>query len=259
MNDERHKRDDFEGKSASEMLTEVGRLLLLLLLNMLKWLGRLLLRGLKLLLKLICKGLLWLIDATGRGIERLRAFWNDNDTQEKLRKLRAGIVAAGEQLWLWTVVAAKATGCGLVWLGRNTAKGSVWLAKKTVQGIIHLGPTLRAIGRGLKRAAFAIGRWLRRLWRGLYKWHLGRVRAWRQFRRNKGFKGLLIDLGNWLKGQLHDYIEEEPAPQNLLEAAPNDDDDDDLFKGLENVENPSKVQTFGHRIYQAMKRIVEDD
>lgn len=260
MDEERHTNDGFEGKSAGQMLAEVGRLLLLLLLNLLKWLGRLLLRGLKLLLKLVCKGLLWLIDATGRGIERLRAFWNDNDTQEKLRKLREGLVAASEQLWLWTVVAAKATWRGLVWLARNTAKGSVWLAKKTVQGIIHLGPTLKAIGRGLNRAARAVGRWLRRLWRCLRKRHLRRVRAWRRFRQNKGFKGLLIDLGNWLKGQLHDYIEEEPA-QNLLEANPNydeDEDEDNPFKGLENVENPSKVQTFGHRIYQAMKRIVED-
>ena len=90
------------------------------------------------------------------------------------------------------------------------------------------------------------------------KWHLGRVRACRHFRKNKGFKGLLIDLGNWLKGQLHDYIEEESPAQNLLEEAPNDDDDDDPFKALEDVENPSKMHTWGHRVYQAMKRIVED-
>lgn len=258
MDEERHMKDGYEGKSAGQMLAEVARLLLLLLLSMLKWLGRLMLRGLKLLLKLVCKGLLWLIDATGRGIERLQAFWNDNDTQEKLRKLREGTVAAGRQLWQWTVVAAKATWRGLVWMGRNTAKGAVWLAKKTVQGIIHLGPTLRAVGRGLKFAACAFAKWLQRLWCALRKWHLGRVRAWRHFRKNKGFKGLLIDLGNWLKGQLHDYIEEESPAQNLLEEAPNDDDDDDPFKALEDVENPSKMHTWGHRVYQAMKRIVED-
>ena len=130
MDEERHMKDGYEGKSAGQMLAEVARLLLLLLLSMLKWLGRLLLRGLKLLLKLVCKGLLWLIDATGRGIERLQAFWNDNDTQEKLRKLREGTVAAGRQLWQWTVVAAKATWRGLVWMGRNTAKGAVWLARR---------------------------------------------------------------------------------------------------------------------------------
>ena len=196
------------------------------------------LRGLKLLLKYICKGLLWLIDATGYAIERLQAFWNDNNTQEKLRKMKAGLIAAGEQLWAWTVAGSKAT-----W------RGLVWLAKKTVQGIIHLGPTLKAIGRGLKKAACAVGRWFQR--------------AWRRFRQNKGFKGLLIDLGNWLKGQIRDYIEEEPLqrrlPAETIDEAVDDDDADDPFRGLEDVENPSKVQTFGRRIYNAMKRIVEDD
>lgn len=253
MDDERHINDDFEGKSGSQMLAEVGRLILLLLLTLLKWLGRLLLRGLKLLLKYICKGLLWLIDATGYAIERLQAFWNDNNTQEKLRKMKAALVTAGEQLWSWTVAGSKAT-----W------RGLVWLANKTVQGIIHLGPTLKAVGRGLKQAVCAVGRWFRRLWRGLRKWHINRQRAYRRFRQNKGFRGLLIDLGNWLKGQIRDYIEEEPLQRRLPvetieEDVVDDDEADDPFRGLDNVENPSKVQTFGRRIYNAMKRIVEDD
>lgn len=253
-------QDDYEGKSAGRMLAEVGRLLLLLLGKLLKVLGRLVLRLLRLLLKLVCKGLLALIDGTRVAIERLQEFWNDNNTQEKLRKLRAWIVLAGQKLWEWTVVAARATWKGLLWTARNSAEGLVWLLRKTVQGIIHLGPTLKAAGRALKRAAQAVGRWLRRLWRGLRKWHAERRRAYRHFRQNKGFKGLLVDVGNWLRGQIRDYVEEEPLPQSLPAEVVDEteDDDDDPFRALDERAGNSKIHTMGKRLYDAMKRIVED-
>lgn len=267
MDEEQRSHNDFEGKSGSQMLAEVGRLLLLLLGKMLRALGRLILRALKYLLKLLCKGLLWLIDATGRGIERLQAFWKDNDTQEKLRKMRGALVCAGQQLWTWTKQAAAATWTGLLWTAQHVMRGTVWLCQKTVQGIIHLGPTLRAVGRGLKQAAKAVGRWFRSVWRAIRKGHVQRQRAYHRFRKNKGFKGLLIDIGNWLRGQIRDYVDEEPLQQlpasgtnTVVDDDENvaDDDDDDPFRNMSEQVQQSKVGSWGRSLYNAMKRVVED-
>lgn len=265
MTDENHKnphKDPFEDKSGGAMLAEVGRLLLVLLGRLLKLLLKYILRALKFILKWICKGLIALIDFIQFCAEKTRAFWNDNNTQEKIRKIRRWLKHAFIQLGIWIVVGAKATWKGLKWAARKTAQGTVWLVKHLVQAIIHLGPTLVKIGKGIKLGTIAFGRWLVRVGKGIRHWWQRRQLAYRNFRRNKGFKGLLIDLGNLLKKQINNYIEEEQAmdesnDDNYFEKV-DEEDEVELEPEAEDKQPRGKIRTFGKGIYDAMKKIVDD-
>lgn len=252
-------KDSFENKSGGEMLAEIGRLVLVLLGKLLKLFLKYILKAFKFILKWICKGLLALIDFIQFCATKTRAFWNNNNTQEKVRKIRLWFKHAFITLGIWIVIAAKASWKGLKWGFKKTVQGTVWLAKHIVQGIIHLGPTLVKIWRGIKKGIRAFGRWLVKLGRGIRLWWRNRQRAYRSFRRNKGFKGLLIDLGNLLKKQVNNYIEEEQAMD--------ESDDDNIFETTEEEDSEleqedevhrGKIHTFGKSIYDAMKKIVED-
>lgn len=253
----------YDDKSGVQMLAEIGRLLLVLLLRLLKLLWSLFKKGLKFLLKWICKGLLLLIDATQEGIERVQTFWHDNDTQAKVRKTKRWLRRAARQTFIGVRRGLVATGRGLLWLGRQTLRGLLWLLRGTVQAVTHIGPTLKAIGRGLRRGARAFWAWLVGVGRGFRLFFLRRKSAYRHFRQNKGFKGLLIDIGLWLKGRIDNYIEEERSDDEGLDADSEAMDDylsdETTFFDEDDSTHKSRVHTFGRSIYNAMKRIVEDD
>lgn len=241
------------------MLAEIGRLVLVLLGTMLKLFLKYILKAFKFILKWICKGLLALIDFIQFCATKTRAFWNNNNTQEKIHKIRLWFKHAFKTLGLWIVIAANASWKGLKWGCKKTLQGTVWLVKHIVQGIIHLGPTLVKFWRGIKKGFRAFGRWLVKVGRGIRLWWRNRQRAYHSFRRNKGFKGLLIDLGNLLKKQVNNYIEEEQAldesdDDNIFETA----EEEDSEMEQEDEVQRGKIHTFGKSIYDAMKKIVED-
>ena len=251
-------QDNYEGQSWQRMLAEIGRLLLLLLVKIGKMLLRFLLKGLKWILKWICKGLLAVIDFTELSIQRARAFWNDNNTQEKIRKIRLSLQTGLSRTGHYCVVGIIGIGKGLRWTFVFLAQGSVWLAKRLFEAIIHLRPTLKAIGQSIGRGCLAIWHFLCRLGRSIRLWSIRRKRAYAEFRKNKGFKGLLIDVGVWLKKQVNNYIEEEKADDNIV-------NEDDIFPDADDVpfeihdDKNGRVHTFGRSIYNAMRRIVEED
>ncbi len=249
-NDDYHRYDD---KSGGQMLLEICRLLLLLIVSLLRWCLRWLLKGLHWLLKWTCKGLLALIDLSVLAVARLRAFWNDNDTQEKLRKMRAWLLRTARLSWHYTRVGARAVFQGLLWLSRKTWQGLSWLSKATVRSILHLGPTLAALWRGLCRLSRLVWQWMRRVWTAFVGWLVRRRDAYRAFRQNKGFRGLLIDIGNWLKHLISNYLDEQPALESDEVES-----EESLFETDEYEAEDEHVHTFGRSIYNAMKRIVED-
>lgn len=264
--------NQYDDKSALQMLREVGRLLLVLLARLLVALWRLLRKTARALLRLVCKALLALIDLVRWVSRRLRDFWNDNDTQEKLRKTRQWLRRAGQQTLRGLAICAAALWKALRWLGKQLCVGLSKLARATVYAILHIGPTLRVLGRAMRQGVRLLARHSRRTGRGIRKWWRRRQRAWRHFRQNKGFKGLLIDLGVWLKQQINNYIEEQPdeAPAEDLDEA--EEESRRLLEGDEEESygdadtqpaspNSGKPQTrtFGRGIYNAMKHIVEDD
>jgi|GEM_PF-1496440 len=258
---------DFKDKSGWQLLAEVCRLLLALLGQLLLFLWKMLKRLGRFLLKWICKGIVALIDGVEYAIQSAKAFWNDNDTQEKLRKIKRWLHYAWLQTLRWLRKAMRATWRGLCWTGRKTLQGLIWLAKATVRAILHIGPTLRAIGRGLKAAGIATGHFFCRMVRGISNWWQRRCDAYHRFRKNKGFKGLLIDTGVWLKGRLNNYMDEAPEEAESDDssatptetAAPGDDDDEVAHFFEREHESEGKALTWSKRIYNAMKKVVEEE
>ena len=258
-----HKRDNgFEEKSGGQMLAEIGRLLLVLLGRLLQQLWKYTKIFLRFLLKWTCKGILLLIDYSEKGVHRLRDFWNDNNTQEKLRVTKEVTIFWLKKLGYWCLRGLEYTGKGLVWLGQHLIVWSIWLGKKTIQGIIHLRPTLAKIRKGICTGAVKTKDWLKRVWKAVCLWFRHRREAYRRFRQNKGFKGLLIDIGNGLKRSVTNYMDEEQDdgadPDEADEQRPEErevDVDTDLLES--SLPEKSKVRSWGKRFYDGMKKIVE--
>ena len=119
MNPE-HQHNNYEDKSGSEMLSEIGSLL---------W--KLCKKALAHLLRLILKGLMFCFTLLKILLQACIDFWNDNSTQEKLRLARHWCANSLKALWFYTLMGIYAIG-----------KGLVWTAKATWRGITHLKPTL---------------------------------------------------------------------------------------------------------------------
>lgn len=186
MNPE-HQHNNYEDKSGSEMLSEIGHLLWKLCLKIVAHLLRLILKGI-----MLCFSLLKML------LQACIDFWNDNSTQEKLRMARRWCVNSTKLLGSYALM-------GLIAIG----KGLVWTAKATWRGITHLKPTLVFLGRLCVKTAKTIWRGIVGCARITRLYFRKRQQAVRQFRRNKGFKGLLIDIKTFLQEQLNSYMDED--------------------------------------------------
>ena len=98
----RHGREEYAGKSASQLARELLRLLLVLIWKFILW-----------LIKKFLKGVLWCIEATEKGCKRLNTWWHANDTQEKVAKIKAWLRKAIKTSIHWSIIAGKATLKGL--------------------------------------------------------------------------------------------------------------------------------------------------
>ena len=259
IEDENRRENHYEERSKMQMLAEIGRLLMVLLGKKLKKLWQYVKKFFRSLLVLVCKGLIALIDLTNNVIRRFRSFWNDNDTQAKVRKMKLTLKLWTRRLGRWCVKGLIQTWKGLKWLGVHLWTGVVWLTKKTIEGLIHMRPTLVKGWKLLKQGLRATWRGIVACSRAFIAWLRGRYEAYRRFRKNKGFKGLLIDIGNGLKHSVNSYMDEE---QNEEENVKEEDDEnmeteiDTYFYESALPEN-SRVHSWGKRLYDAMKRIVE--
>lgn len=246
----RDKNRNYDEKSTLAVLLEIAKLLVLLLWKGVKAVGRWILKFLKFLLRWVVKGLLAIIDFIIFISRKIKSFWNNNDTQEKvhkiLRGLKKGAIAVGKGILI-----------GLIFLG----KGIVWLLKKLFIGLIHLNKTLKTFWKWLKKTAVRFGKWVVGQGRCFKAWCAKKKVQYKSFRKNKGFKGLLIDLRDGMKGEISTYIEDDQSEG--AETASTDDDDkeeiieEDADEEDEDDENVSGVRKFGRRIYRAMKRLVE--
>lgn len=215
-----HRQDEYSGRSAMQLCRELLRLFLVLLWRMLLW-----------CIRRIVKGLLWLIQICEDGCERLNNWWHDNNTQEKVAKIKAWLRMALRTFGKWCVIAWKATIKGIIlgtimaWKGikiaaKATLRGIVIAIRATIKGIIHLRPTIKKIGNLTVRGAKATWEWLKRCRRGMKLSHIKRKRAYQRFRRNGGVKGMMIDTSRKIKNGIQMFMEEdqnEPAPDAVTE------------------------------------------
>ena len=78
---------------------------------------------------------------------------------------------------------------------------------------------------------------------------LKRQQAFRRFRRNKGFKGLLIDIKTYLQEQLNSYMNED-----------NDTVSSDAISYEEYIDANSKdgKKSFGRKIYNKVDELIDN-
>lgn len=249
------------GDSGAEMLAEICRLLLLLVWKIskkairfaanhmsatgnhtivfiktsAKRLGRLI----RLLGKNLKKGIRLVIINIQKGIQLSKDFWNDNNTQEKLRKARRTIRKAGELIWYYT----KSTGKALIHYSV-----AIYLASKRL--VINTIPIIISGWKRFVEGCILFGKWSMKRWNIARRNHRRRVLAFRRFRKNKGFKGLLLDTGDFLKKTLDNYMDEEQTS-----AISETEVEDDIYE--EDTGEGNKAQVIGKKLFSSVKNIVD--
>ena len=222
--EERQRQDEYSNRSAMQLCRELLKLLLVLMWRMLLW-----------CIRKFLKGVLWLIQVCEDGYKRLNNWWHDNNTQEKVVKIKAWISKATRTLGRWCVISVKAIAKGIIvgsvmaWRGikiatKATIKGLIIAIRTTVSGIIHLRPTIKKIGRLTVKGTKAIWAWMKRCSRGMKLSHIRRKRAIQRFRRNGGVKGMMVDTSRSIKNGIQMFMEEDQE-----EAAPDAVTEDDLM------------------------------
>lgn len=236
--------EDKNKRSITQLVLLLIKLVLILILSII-------IKG----LKIAWRFLVLLVDVAADAMERLGEWWNANDTQEKIKKIRAAIKKGCITFGKWCIIAAVATAHGIAIGAAATWRGLVYGTKATIQGIIHLKPTVIKTWRLIVRGTKAIIAWIKRCVRGMRLFHLKRKRAYMRFRRNKGFKGLIVDSSNAVRESIKMFMEEDQE-----EATPDAITEDDIIEEEldEKIEN-TKARKFGKKFFEKVKEIVEDE
>jgi len=240
-----NRNDEYREMSIGKMTLIVLRLFVLLLWKLTKR-----------LLRLIIKGVLFLIDLVAIGWERLVVFWNSNSTQEKLRKFRHWLKCAFRSLLL-----------GIIDFFKCLFIGIVVVCKKTVNALMHIGPTLRKTGRLIINGYKGFLQWCVDVYKYFKIRQLNTKRAYRRFRHNAGFKGLLIDIANSLRGSVTRFMDEDETDNvTVIDMTDNADDDSDDMEDSDEIEemvqpdaNDSRAKAIGKKIISQIKEIVDED
>lgn len=231
-------------RSITKLILELLKLILILILSIIR-------KGLKIVWRL----LVFLVDMSADCLERIGEWWNANDTQEKVKKLKAALKKGCIVFGKWCIIAAVAIGHGIVKGSIAAWHGIVYGTKATIQGIIHLKPTVIKIGKLIVKGSKATIAGGRRCGRAIKLFHLRRKRAYARFRRNKGFKGLIVDSSNAVRDGIKMFIEEdqeEATPEAITE-------DDIIEEEIDERLESNKARKFGKKFFDKVKDIVEDE
>jgi len=256
-------RDKYKTRSTGEL---IGQILVLT--------GKLIIVMIKHVFILAMKGLLWCLEKCADGWDSLVLFWNSSDTQEKKRKfvekIKNGTITFGEWCKIafaftmkYTVIGAKlfwkytCIGCRLfvkyllltliaIW------HGILWTLRTIKDLIIHSKPTFIRLGKSIKQGCINFGHWIVRVHRGFKLRRIRRKRAWKHFRRTKGFKGLLVDMGRGLSNGIQNFMDEEQT-----ETSPEAITEDDII-AEQMDERQGKANEIGKKFFKGMKDIVEE-
>ena len=229
-----NNNQDTEKTTVLQMLSDIGILLLKVLLRSAIKVGRLLWQLLRLTAKLV-------VALCGQAVQ----FWNSTGTKEKRRKLKE-----------LTITLLKATGAGLVWcalqlwkgiewVAIHIWKGLIWLAKATVTAVIHLKPTIIRLGQYLKT-----------------KWY-ERRQAYLEYKQNGGLKGSLTDMKKKLHKQLEIYMDEDESNAKFIITNNQKVDDSppigDAEFISEKIGQENKPRVIVSNIYNTLKKLSGND
>lgn len=225
-------------------------------------------------LALIIHGIVWCCHRCKQGLVALKVFWNSSNTIDKRRKIAEAIkngfrtfikscIITWKAIKKYTIIGAKATwkytckACRLfvkyflltmiaIW------HAIIWSIHTTKDLIVHSKPTFIRLGHNIKQGTIDFWHLLKRTGRGIKLRRIRRKRAWLHFRRTKGFKGLLIDMGHGLSYGIQSYMNEEQT-----DAHPEAITEDDII-AEEMEERQGKANKLGQKLFKGMKDIVEE-
>ena len=230
-------RDAVPQKSIKELLMELGRLLLLLLWAILKY-----------LIRWTYKSIRFAIRLTRQGLKAIGVWWRDKSTQEKVRTLRRKAKVYLKAFGRLVIHALRLCLKYFFLFLINLFKGLKWLAVNFVQFIIHMRPTL-------KRWRMELKKWRIRVKRGKRLSAIRRQRRREAFKREGGMRGALERKTASLKASIRSYMEEDQE-----EATPDAITEDDIIKEkFEQLENDNKAQVISRKFFTSIKNIVEED
>lgn len=243
--EKRKLEEEYSKQSGWQLLLELGRLILLLIWKIFR-------KG----MKVLAKFLLFIIEYIQESFERLIEWWNANDTQEKVKKIKATIKEWCNIFAEWCVIAAKTTAKGIKIGAIATYHGIITGTKAAIQGIIHLKPTVVKIGKLIVQGCKAFAAWLVRCGRGIKLQNIKNRRAYQRFRRNKGFKGLIIDSSTAVKNGIKMFMEEDQH-EAALDAVTEDDLIEEEIE--ERLDEDSKAHKIGKKLFSTAKNIMDPD
>lgn len=226
-----HMDKNNSNSSILELIKEIAQLTILLI-----W--KLLLKAFKLLLKL-CKSA---ISSAKAGIIKCRNYWNDTSTQNKIKKAKAGLRKL-----------ASAILKGLVRFLKITARLLILFLKCCIHTILHIRPALKKLMHLLRRCTKSIKRSIKRRCIKTKLFFRRKKKSYNNFRKNKGFKGFLMDMNRSLKTNIKKYMDEEQT--DVDDDAP--DEEEKIEKMLQIEENSSKAEILGKKIFSSVKNIVD--
>lgn len=226
-----HMDKNNSNSSILELIKEIAQLAILLI-----W--KLSLKAFKLLLKL-CKSA---FNSAKAGIIRCRNYWNDTSTQNKIKKAKAGLRKL-----------ASAVLNGLIRFAKITVKLIILFIKCCIQTILHLRPALKKLMQALARCGKRIKRGFKNAGIRIRLFFRRKKRSYNKFRKNKGFKGLLLDMNRSLKENIRKYMDEEQT--EVDDDAP--DEEEKIEKLLQIEENNSKAEIIGKKFFSSVKNIVD--
>ncbi|MCQ2257416.1 MAG: hypothetical protein MJZ41_05395 [Bacteroidaceae bacterium] len=246
MTEENKKfQQEYENKSAAQMIAVLAKLILVLFVKILQ-------KG----LKIIARFALFIIECLQDGKEHLSAWWHDNNTQEKVTKIKAWIKRSLKNFGRWCIKALKATGRGLKIAAIATWHGIIIGIKATIKGLIHLGPTIKKLWALTQKGAKAFAAWTRRCGRGMKLSHIRRKRAWNKFRQNKGIKGFMVDSSRAISNSIKTFMEEDQE-EATADAITDDDIIEESLHGK--VDDNNRAKKIGKSIFKSAQEIVEID
>ena len=239
-------------KTTKELWIELGRLILILLLTIIKY-----------CISSIGKTILYIWAFIKAGFRTIGIWWRDKSTQEKVHSIRLKIIRFLRLILKWTIICLKKiwywTKTGLRIGVRKTIKyilltliylwtGIRWIVINFTEFIIHMKPTLTRM-----RVAFC--QWRQRVARGRHLKKLRKRRHHEEFVRNGGVRGALERKTKSLKSSIHSYMEEE---QN--DVTPEAITDDEIFREkFEQIENDNKAHVISKKFFKSIKNIVEEN
>lgn len=178
-----------------------------------------------------------------RGCKALYAMLTSDKAKRFYSSIGRAIKKGAENTWKGIKTAFKYLGKWIMIAMKGLMHGILWCIAMTIKGCKQIGPLCKRFGN-----------WIMRKSSETKDYAAQKKEEFEDFRKNKGFKGLIDDAREEFKDGFDKFMEEDQT------EADGDIVDDSILEDVdkESSETDSKAQIFGKKIFSSVKDIVED-